>query len=286
MIKTALAAFTLLLTFIPHASANFSYTPKKYTPKQISQLGLYLGGQFWRSDINGAFGEESALIDYKLKKEQQTSYFIAVKHPYPFLPNIRIESTSLDTTGKTTLEQAFNFGDGTFIIGDDVNTNFSISYVDYTLFYQLVNKTKFSFDLGLTKSSFNGAVSVTRPIRIIHADCNDDLPDTVCGEPTDTDTPTGKIKTDDIVPMLYIATDLSLPLKNISIFAQGNFSLKGDHSISDYQVGLSYDLLDTKMGDYHLTLGYKTVKMELENLNDLYTDLEFKGTSVGFIAHF
>jgi hypothetical protein len=26
--------------------------------------------------------------------------------------------------------------------------------------------------------------------------------------------------------------------------------------------------------------------MELENLNDLYTDLEFKGTSVGFIAHF
>ena len=140
--------------------------------------------------------------------------------------------------------------------------------------------------MGLTARDFNGDVIVTGKKIIV--DNDDDCPQTsqnptcpTTSTSTSTSvTSTGKIKTNDIVPMLYFATDVSLPLKNISIFAQGDFSLKDHHSISDYQVGLSYDLLDTKMGDYHLTLGYKVVKMELENLNNLYTDLEFKGTFV------
>ena len=287
MKKTALAALAILFTFIPQTFANFSYTPK-----DKSQVGLYLGGQIWQSEVNGTFGEESSPIDVNSKKEQQTNYFVAVKHPYSFLPNIRIESTSLNTTSKKSLTQGFSFGGESFPTGDDINTNFSVSYVDYTLFYQLLDNRKFSFDLGLTARDFNGDVIVTGKKIIV--DNDDDCPQTsqnptcpTTSTSTSTSvTSTGKIKTNDIVPMLYFATDVSLPLKNISIFAQGDFSLKDHHSISDYQVGLSYDLLDTKMGDYHLTLGYKVVKMELENLNNLYTDLEFKGTFVGFIAHF
>ncbi|NQY49882.1 MAG: hypothetical protein HRT50_12420 [Colwellia sp.] len=283
MKKTALAAFAILFTFIPQTFANFSYTPK-----DKSQVGLYLGGQIWQSEANGTFGEENSLINYKLKKEQQTNYFVTVKHPYSFLPNIRIESTSLNTTSKKSLTQGFSFGGESFPTGDDINTNFSVSYVDYTLYYGLLNNSTFSFDIGLTAKDLNGAVTVIGETIIDDDDC----PQTSQGNPcTATPTtppvaPTGKIKTDGIVPMLYIATDLSLPLKNLRLFAQGDFSLKDNYNISDYQLGLSYELLDTKMGDYDLTLGYKVVKMELENLNDLYTDLEFKGTFVGFIAHF
>jgi hypothetical protein len=289
MKKTALAAFAILFTFIPQTFANFSYTPK-----DKSQVGLYLGGQIWQSKVNGTLGEENALIDYKLKKEQQTSYFIAVKHPYPFLPNIRISNTSLDATDKTLLEQAINFGGETFSSGDNIETNFNVSYVDYTLFYQLLDNRNFSFDLGLTARDFNGDVIVTGKKIIVDNDddCpqtsqNPTCPTTSTSTSTSTSvTSTGKIKANDIVPMLYFATDVSLPLKNISIFAQGDFSLVSDHTLFDYQIGLSYELLDTKMGDYHLTLGYKVVKIKLENLNNLYTDIEFKGTFVGFIAHF
>lgn len=79
MKKTALAAFAILFTFIPQTFANFSYTPK-----DKSQVGLYLGGQIWQSEANGTFGEENSLINYKLKKEQQTNYFVTVKHPLFF----------------------------------------------------------------------------------------------------------------------------------------------------------------------------------------------------------
>lgn len=287
MKKTALAAI-FTTTFTPLATASFSYTPKSYTPQQLNKLGLYLGGQIWQSSANGAFGEENSFIDVNSKKEQQTSYFMAIVHPFPFLPNARISISSLDTIDKTTLTQEFNFGGETFSTGDDINTNFNVSYVDYTLYYQLLDNRKFSFDLGLTVRDLNGDVTATGATIII--DNEDDCPETprsnICPSPAGTYTPTGKIKTDDIIPMLYFATNVSLPLKNINIFAQGDFSLVDDHTITDYQIGLSYQLANTRMGGYYLTLGYKVEKMKLEDLNKLYTDLDFKGTFVGFIAHF
>lgn len=49
---------------------------------------------------------------------------------------------------------------------------------------------------------------------------------------------------------------------------------------------LSYDLMRIKMVDFNVTLGYRVMKMEFENLNRLYTDIEFKGAFVGMIARF
>jgi len=86
--------------------------------------------------------------------------------------------------------------------------------------------------------------------------------------------------------MLYVATNIRLPLTNLSVFAQGGFSLIDDQSLYDYHVGLSYDLVDNKMVDFNLTLGYRAVKMEFENLDNLYPELEFKGAFVGVITHF
>jgi len=255
---------------------------------QADTVGLYLGGQIWQSEAIGIFGEKNSLIDFNLKKEQQINYFIAVEHPFPLLPNARISSTTLDTTGKTTLTKEFSFGDETFLIGDDVNANFNVSYVDYTLYYELFDNGLFSFDLGLIARNFNGDVTVTGPTKTSNDTCNDPdpSPDSPCTEEGDFTTPTGKIKTNEIEPMLYIATNISLAFTGLSAFAQGDFSLIDDHSLYDYQVGLSYELVDNIMGDFNLTLGYRVVKMEFEDLDNLYTDLEFKGAFVGVIAHF
>lgn len=89
------------------------------------------------------FGWKNSIIDFNLKKEQQINYFVTVEHLFPLLPNARVSSTSLYTTGKTTLTQEFSFGGETFSAGDDVDVSFNVSYVDYTLYYQL-------FDSGLS----------------------------------------------------------------------------------------------------------------------------------------
>ena len=255
---------------------------------QADTVGLYVGGQVWQSEANGTFGEQNTLVDFNLKKQQQFNYFIAVEHPFPFIPNARISNTSLDTTGKTTLTQAYNFGGETFATGDDVNANFNVSYFDYTLYYELFDNNLFSFELGLTVRDFNGDVIVTGAASNSDDTCNDPnpSPDSPCSEEGDPITPTGKINTNGIEPMLYAASDISLPLKGLSIFAQGSFLLTGDHSLYDYQLGISYDLVDSKIGSFDLTLGYQAIKMEFEDFDSLYSDLEFKGAFIGVIAHF
>ncbi|MGL1958085.1 MAG: TIGR04219 family outer membrane beta-barrel protein [Colwellia sp.] len=278
--KAFAVTFAVLLTVNIQATPFFTYTP------QANSVGLYLGGQIWQSDASGTFGEKNTLIDFNLKKEQQINYFIAVEHPYPLLPNVRISSTALDTTGKTTLTQEFSFGDETFLIDDDINASFNINYVDYTLYYQLLDHRLFSFDLGLTARYFNGDVTVIGPT-ITGGECiPTDVPNHCITTPISSYTPKGKIKTNEIVPMLYVATNISLPLRGLSVFGQGDFSLIDDHSLYDYQVGLSYDLVDSRKVDLNLTLGYRVVKMEFEDLDNLYTDLEFKGAFIGVIAHF
>ena len=264
---------------------------------QADTVGLYLGGQTWQSEASGILGEKNSLIDFNLKKEQQINYFVAIEHPFPLLPNARISSTSLDTTGKATLTQEFSFGGETFSAGDDVDADFNVSYVDYTLYYQLFDNGLFSFDLGLTARDFDVTVTGTTIIETsqdLHEPCSavpgkytpgDEFCDTLIST-TNSVTTTGKIKTDDIMPMLYVATNINLRSTALSVFAQGDFLLIDDHSLYDYQVGLSYDLVDSFIADFNLTLGYRAVKMEFENLDNLYTDLEFKGAFVGVILHF
>jgi len=258
-------------------------------PAQADTVGLYIGGQSWQSEPSGFFGEQNTLTDFNVKKEHQGHYFFAVEHPYPLLPNVRISSTTLNATGKTSSSQEINFIDPaslilhTSLIDTDVDSRSNVSYVDYTLYYELFDNGLFSFDLGLSARDFNGAITVTETITTVN-NWHDifDTPYTA----TRYDDSTRKITTDDIEPMLYIATNISLPLTGLRLFGQGDFLLIGDHTLSDYQVGLSYDLIDSRMIDFNLTLGYRAVKMEFEGLADLYTKLEFKGAFFGGVVHF
>ena len=275
----------LIALFTVNVQASY-----RYIPQANNKVGLTLGGQIWQSEAGGRLGEQNALADFNLKKEQQINFFVAIEHPFPLLPNVRISNTTLDATGKTTLTQAFSFGDETFPIGDDVNARFNVSYVDYTLYYPLFDTELFSFELGLSARSFNGAVIMTGAEIIEYEHDNIDYEQ--CHDPvhcelhSTSDIPTGKIKTEKIAPMLYIASNINLPLTGLNAFTQGNFLLQGDHSLYDYQVGLAYDLVDSLVINVNLTLGYRVVTIEFEDLKGLYTDLEFKGTFIGMMTHF
>jgi hypothetical protein len=279
MIKTAFAAIlAVFFTFCATANAQFSYTPKS-----SEEVGLYLGTQIWQSEASGAFGEENTITDFNLNKEQQINYFIDVKHPLSFLPHARISKTTVDTSGQTTLTQKISFNDRIFSAGEVVDGRFNVSYTDYTFYYELVNNEKFSFELGLTARDLNGDATLTG----VQKPCTvpDPAPNDPCIELEGTSY-TGNIATDTINPMLYVASNISLPLSNLTAFAQANVLSIKDHTLSDYQIGFNYELMKIMMMDFNMNFGYRVVKMELKNLNSLSTDLKFKGAFVGMVAHF
>jgi outer membrane protein len=251
-------------------------------------VGLYVGGQIWQSDASGTFGEQNTLIDFNLNKEQQSNYFVAVEHPFSLLPNVRISRTTIDTVGKTNLTQEFSFDDVNFLMDEDVNASFNVNYVDYTLYYELFDNGLFSFDFGLTARDFDGAVTVKGTTEIVTTIVEEVYPgyDHITVETSASVIPSGEIKTDEIVPMVYVATNISFRLTGVSLFAKGDFLLIDDHSMYDYQVGLNYNLVNNMMINLNMTLGYRAVKLEFEDLDNLYSDLEFKGVFVGVIAHF
>ena len=283
MIKKFFAAtLAALFTFTAPASAQFTYTPKS-----IDDVGLYLGAQIWQSNASGVLGGESTLIDFNLKKSQQINYFIDVKHPISSLPNVRISNTTLDTSGNTTLTQKFGFDDKTFPIDSNLDASFNFSYVDYTLYYEFFDSEDLSFEFGLTVRDLNGDVTVGGATKSSGDSCNDPNPSPAspCTDTGNT-TSTGEIKTDEIKPMLYVATNISLPVTHLNLFAHADYLLIDDHTLYDYQVGFSYNLRRIFMVDFNVNLGYRIVKMEFDNLNSLYTDLQFKGVFVGMVAHF
>lgn len=237
---------------------------------QADAIGIYLGGQLWENQAPGTFGDGSSQVDFNLVDEKQSSFFIAFEHPLPLIPNIRIASTSLETNGMATLDNEFKFDDETFLKGADVNADFNISYVDYTLYYELFDNDLLSFDFGITARDFDGDVTASTQIT----------------SGSSASTLSSSIAVTDIVPMLYVAANLGLPLTGLNLFAQGNFLSIDDHTLYDYQVGVSYELIDNLLIDVDVNAGYRSVKLELEDLNDLYTDIEFDGVFIGTTIHF
>ena len=85
-------------------------------------LGLYIGGQVWATQADGSFGEgEIDQATFSFDDENQGSYFVALEHPIPLIPNIKVSSTTLDTRGGTTINSSFEFGGKTYDTSGQLN---------------------------------------------------------------------------------------------------------------------------------------------------------------------
>jgi outer membrane protein len=235
-------------------------------------LGLYIGGHVWDAEVTGSFGEKNSLTDditlqeFNFDDQQHGSFYIALEHPIPLVPNIKIVSTKLDTDGQTVISEGdFSFGDIQYPIDTTVNTEFNVSYVDYTVYYEILDNDLLTLDLGITARDFEGDVTITDDIGVLSI---------------------SKEEFSVIVPMLYSSVIIGLPLTGLDIFAQGNYTGYDDSSVYDLQAGISYALLDNLAVDLNVELGYKVVKMDIEDIDDVYADMEFKGVFLGATMHF
>ncbi|MEP3827065.1 MAG: hypothetical protein ABJM47_03165, partial [Lentilitoribacter sp.] len=69
-------------------------------------------------------------------------------------------------------------------------------------------------------------------------------------------------------------------------FVEGSFLNIDDHTLSDYQAALTYSLMENLAVDVTFQLGYRAVELELDDLDDIYSNLEFKGVYAGLEVHF
>lgn len=233
-------------------------------------LGLYIGGHMWANQADGSFGKGQGIdnqAQFNFNDENQGSFFVALEHPIPLIPNIKIASTTLDTSGNATISSSFTFeGEKTYNANSILDTTFDLSYVDYTFYYELLDNDLLTFDVGITARDLDSKINVVGDIS---------------GTETSSD-----LSVSGIIPLVYVNTIIGLPFTGFNVFAEANFLSLDDSTVYDYQIGVSYELVDNLAVDLDLTLGYRAVKLELNDIDDLYSDLTFNGVFAGAIVHF
>ena len=121
-------------------------------------LGLYAGGQMWAMETEGAFASNNDLATFNYDDERNGSYYLAVEHFVPLIPNVKVIQTSMDTNGATNLSGEFNFGGQDYAINTSLRTDLSLTTTDYILYYEILDNDVVSIDVGINEKNIDGEI--------------------------------------------------------------------------------------------------------------------------------
>jgi len=125
-------------------------------------LGLYVGVDGWQSDNDGQFSyKDNAPQDFNFEDETFISYYAALEHPVPLVPNLKLKYTELELNGSATLTDTFSFNGSDYVVGTTANTLSDLTHIDYILYYEIFDNDLISIDLGLNAKQFDGDIVVT-----------------------------------------------------------------------------------------------------------------------------
>lgn len=228
-------------------------------------LGIYFGAEGWQSSAKGSFAQTELRQDFNFKDKTQTSYYLALEHPLPLLPNMRLQHNKLTSAGITDISAGFTLAGETFAADTEVRNQVDLTNTDYVLYYELFDNSLLSLDLGINAKYIQGEVQVAE---------------------TAADGMSAVQSVSQFVPMLYTSAAIGLPLTGLKLFARGSIVSYDGSQLYDAQAGVAYAFMDNLALDLTLKAGYRAVNMRLDDIDDLYADLKFNGVFAGIEIHF
>lgn len=231
-------------------------------------LGLYVGVDGWKADNDGSFSDNNnALQNFNFEDETFVSYYAALEHPVPLVPNLKLKYTELELNGSTVLEDTFSFNGTDYIVGTDVNSVTDLSHIDYIFYYEIFDNDLISIDLGINAKQFDGQITVSY-------------------DSDEVFTQTETVDFSGFVPLAYGRFEAGLPFSGLSVFAEGSFLAIDDSKVQDYQMGIAWEFIDNLAVDVAVKAGYRSMVLELDDVDDINTDIDASGPFAGIQVHF
>ena len=186
--------------------------------------------------------------DLNVENSAQTSMVLILEHPIAALPNIRYQGYNLDSSDSLQANpQIRETKNG----GTMEATSFNLDHEYIVLYYQLLNNWV-DLDMGVDIKRFDGEVSQAGP----------------AGSSTDVD---------ETIPLLHLSARVNLPINGLYLGAAINSSIidvgLSDSTAQDSTIALGYET-GTGLG---IEGGVKSFSVELNDSEDLNTDLEYDG---------
>lgn len=266
--------FSYIKTTMASVTISVAATLSSATHADI--VGLYAGAGVWQGSFDGDIGADANPItidELNIDDTQNTFFYAALEHPVPVIPNIRIAVNDISSDGRATVSREFVFNDLSTPISGDVLTEVDLSFIDYTLYYEILDNY-ISADIGLSGRVFDGFAQITQ------TDIN-----TEDGAPA-----TQRVSLDEVLPMLYLKAQLDLPFTGWYAGAVVNYIGYEDSSISDFEAKIGY--LTSGLGlDIGFDIGFRefalVVDPDNDSLNDnLKADVSLGGPYASFNLHF
>ncbi|MCQ3829405.1 TIGR04219 family outer membrane beta-barrel protein [Microbulbifer elongatus] len=228
----------------------------------------------WKPAYSGTIGVDNFNVDeFALAEDNVTFIQAALEHPIPLIPNILVAHSKIETNGATTLDENVTFGDETFVAGSELSANMTLSHTDATLYYEILDNWV-NLDLGLTARMYDGDFQGDGVIGLA---C---IPESApCPSVQQTET----IELSGVLPMVYGVARFDLPFTGWSIIAQGNgTSYNGDRH-TDLTAKIRWDFVPAL--DFAIEAGYRSMTLDVKELDALQSDLEIKGPYLGLNLH-
>jgi len=225
-------------------------------------MGDFIGGElnlgFYNHSPSGYAQYQGDKVDLEndLKWESEGDVFIKayIEHPLPILPNIKLGYTNFGHSGSGSVDKGFQFGGQQFNINSDVDTKLDLKMYDLTLYYEILDNW-LNLDLGVNVKYIDGLLSVKG---------TNLLTQQIIDESSDFKVP---------IPMLYAKARFDVPSTDLSFQVEGNYVSYDGNTLYDAEAGVRY----TFALGLGLEAGYKTMKLKLNDIDDLSMDSDFSG---------
>lgn len=97
---------------------------------------------------------------------------------------------------------------------------------------------------------------------------------------------TDQINLDKTDPIIYLNTEAKLSLTGLTVFAEVNYSHFNHTKIRDIRGEAKYKLTHNIIVDVGAKVGYRMLKIDLDDYQNNDLNFEFEGLYIGLEAHF
>ncbi|MEZ5543577.1 MAG: TIGR04219 family outer membrane beta-barrel protein [Pseudomonadota bacterium] len=236
------------------------------TVARADTLGVWVGANYWNFDISGTARYKSTNpaddidvnSDLGYNDDSLTTLYAVLEHPVPLVPNVKIAGTKIDTSASGVLSNNFTWGDITFTVNEPVTSAVKLNQVDLTLYWRLLDNVA-NLDLGVNAKYL-------------------DLDARITGATSGTDTASAT----GVALMLYAGAGIDLPLTGLGVDASGSYMGYSGNKFYDFTVRATYDT-PWRLG---VEGGYRKLKLDLDDFDGSYANIEFSGPYLGAYLHF
>ena len=226
-------------------------------------FGVYAGAGMWSQAYSGGVeyanqGSIDMEQDLGFDEENASYLYVALEHPLPLVPNIKLQRSEMSTDANSILTRDITFDGKGFSASQDISSTLDLSHTDATLYYEILDNWV-SLDLGMTVRLFDGEIGVVSSDGSTSANQSISVP----------------------LPMFYGKAQFDLPFSGLSVGAEANYLMVSGNGVSDIIVRAAYE----SPFRFGAELGYRTFTFELDDIDDLYGDLTVEGPYLAVTLH-